>query len=77
MQQWKKDDIIDYEPDKKDFIQEMKENPETCTFNVVEDHQNNSQLKYDCDVQDDYMLNEAHLALYKVNKLGGLKRLED
>jgi hypothetical protein len=34
-------------------------------------------MKFASDMQGDYMLNEAFLALYKVNKLGGLKRLEE
>ena len=35
MSQWKKDDIIHYELEKKDFVKEMIDNPETCTFNKV------------------------------------------
>ena len=105
MSQWKKDGIINYEPEQRDFIQDMKDKPETCTFNIVGENENDIRLikkhtigrcnevnhpkikdyakeskeifKFAKDIHGDCMLNEAFLALYKVNKIGGLKRLEE
>ena len=86
----------------------MKENPETCTLNIVEsdsrkikkrmgskiqnifrsneighaeikveDADAKAAEKFANDMHGDVMLNQANLSLYNVNKLGGLKRLDE